>query len=201
MLRLLFSADTLGKRIGELLLGFPKCSRSLPHSDDPASHEMFAWRVVSTKAGKDGSSQDDFVVKSAFDDDGEKMGGQKILSTLEATGALDVAVVCSRWFGGQNLGPVRFKHIHDCVTEALQKLHSLEELKQKIEELREMDDTIATLCLQIGNAASPGKVQDYESTSLEAAKRLVNAKTQRIKHLRGVLERQKLEQEERDAGV
>jgi putative IMPACT (imprinted ancient) family translation regulator len=76
-------------------------------SADPASHEMFAWRAISTKPGKDGAaSVDDWQVKSGWDDDGEKGGAGKVMQVLEREGALDVAVVCSRWYGGTMLGPM-----------------------------------------------------------------------------------------------
>lgn len=76
--------------------------------DDPASHNMAAWRFLTLKRGKDGlSGPDDFVVQSGSEDDGEKYGGQKILKAMETNGTVDAVVVCSRWFGGTMLGPVR----------------------------------------------------------------------------------------------
>ena len=50
---------------------------------------------------KDGSSESDYILSTGFLDDNEKGGGSTILKALEKEGAVDVAVVCSRWFGGQ----------------------------------------------------------------------------------------------------
>ena len=45
------------------------------------------------------------------DDDGETTAGAKLAALLELTGAQNVLVVVSRWFGGVLLGPARFKYI------------------------------------------------------------------------------------------
>ena len=45
------------------------------------------------------------------DDDGESSSGAKLASLLELTGAQNVLVVVSRWYGGIHLGPARFKYI------------------------------------------------------------------------------------------
>jgi putative IMPACT (imprinted ancient) family translation regulator len=41
-----------------------------------------------------------------MDDDGEKGGALAIMRVLEKEAVLDVAVVCSRWYGGTLLGPM-----------------------------------------------------------------------------------------------
>lgn len=68
-----------------------------------ATHNMLAYRFVD--AARPG------VLVSDNDDDGESSSGQKLASLLELTGATDVLVVVSRWFGGVHLGPARFKFI------------------------------------------------------------------------------------------
>lgn len=39
-----------------------------------------------------------------MDDDGERYGGDRVLKVLNEIGAVDVLVVCARWFGGDMLG-------------------------------------------------------------------------------------------------
>lgn len=39
-----------------------------------------------------------------MDDDGERYGGDRVLKVLNEVGAVDVIVVCARWFGGDMLG-------------------------------------------------------------------------------------------------
>ena len=48
-------------------------------------------------------------VVSDCDDDGEHGAGAKLAALLELTGAENVLLVVSRWFGGILLGPDRFK--------------------------------------------------------------------------------------------
>lgn len=66
-----------------------------------ATHNMIAYRFVDARG----------VLVSDNDDDGESGSGSKLASLLELTGAKDVLVVVSRWFGGVLLGPARFKYI------------------------------------------------------------------------------------------
>uniref|UniRef100_A0A7S4I1T0 Impact N-terminal domain-containing protein n=1 Tax=Prymnesium polylepis TaxID=72548 RepID=A0A7S4I1T0_9EUKA len=62
---------------------------------------MTAYRVVDAK-GK---------VAKEYDDDGEAHGGQRLLGSLTKAKAVNVAVVVSRVYGGQNIGKARFEHI------------------------------------------------------------------------------------------
>lgn len=47
-----------------------------------------------------------------MDDDGERYGGDRVLKVLNEVGAVDVLVVCARWFGGDMLG-VSFSYAED----------------------------------------------------------------------------------------
>lgn len=49
------------------------------------SHSISAYRFVGLKSKKIGLNQDDFTVKTAYDDDGEKWAGKRILEVLEQT--------------------------------------------------------------------------------------------------------------------
>ena len=70
-----------------------------------ATHNMFAYRFH--HHGDDDSA----LLVHDNDDDGEKGSGAKLASLLELSGAENVLVVVSRWYGGQLLGPARFKWI------------------------------------------------------------------------------------------
>lgn len=71
-----------------------------------ATHNMFAYRFHQFS---DDNSTTTLVHDN--DDDGEKGSGAKLASLLELSGAENVLVVVSRWYGGQLLGPARFKWI------------------------------------------------------------------------------------------
>ena len=47
------------------------------------------------------------------DDDGETHAGGRMLHLLEILCCVDTLVVVSRWYGGVQLGPDRFKHINN----------------------------------------------------------------------------------------
>lgn len=65
-----------------------------------ALHNMLAYRVVG-----------EFTVKDN-DEDGEDGAGSKLSHLLELMKIENVAVVVTRWYGGIQLGPDRFKHIN-----------------------------------------------------------------------------------------
>ncbi|KAF0697926.1 Aste57867_11423 [Aphanomyces stellatus] len=73
-----------------------------------ATHNMLAYRIVK-----------DVVIKDS-DDDGEGGAGSKLSHLLEMTQAENVAVVVSRWYGGIQLGPDRFKHIANSARQVLE---------------------------------------------------------------------------------
>ncbi|KAI8807199.1 ribosomal protein S5 domain 2-type protein [Cladochytrium replicatum] len=62
------------------------------------------------------------------DDDGETAAGGRLLHLLELTGCVDVLVVVSRWYGGIQLGPMRFKHINNIARELLEEKRELWDL-------------------------------------------------------------------------
>jgi hypothetical protein len=66
-----------------------------------ATHNMIAYSFVDERG----------VHVFDNDDDGEGGSGAKLAATIENTGAQNVLVVVSRWFGGVHLGPARFKYI------------------------------------------------------------------------------------------
>lgn len=77
-----------------------------------ATHNIAAWRVWDESRG---------VQLHDNDDDGENAAGSRLAHMLAITGAQNILVVVSRWFGGIHLGPDRFKHINNAARELLVK--------------------------------------------------------------------------------
>lgn len=68
------------------------------HGDRPPAHEVAAWRFMALKPGMTGlGGEDDFEVVSAYDDDGEKWAGGRVLNIMKQMGVIDAVVVVSRW--------------------------------------------------------------------------------------------------------
>lgn len=85
-----------------------------------AFHNMWAYRIdkndpKSLIAGKSASIVQD------CDDDGEQAAGGRILSLLQILNVVNVMVVVTRWYGGIQLGPARFKHINNAARDCLVK--------------------------------------------------------------------------------
>ncbi|OQR95288.1 impact [Thraustotheca clavata] len=74
-----------------------------------ATHNMLAYRIVN------GAN----IIKDC-DEDGEHGAGSKMSHLLEMTRAENVAVVVTRWYGGIQLGPDRFKHIANAARNVLE---------------------------------------------------------------------------------
>lgn len=79
-----------------------------------ATHNIIAYRVVSD------SSSGPPIVYADNDDDGEHGAGPKLAELLSLIGAQNVIVVVSRWYGGIQLGPDRFKHIANVARTAIE---------------------------------------------------------------------------------
>jgi hypothetical protein len=78
------------------------------------------------------------------DDDGEKWAGgrlQHVLSDMNIEGV----VVVARWYGGQNIGPIRFTHIENCAKEAIWKWRNadVETKKEQTAKKQKSDDDTA----------------------------------------------------------
>ncbi|CCK68738.1 uncharacterized protein KNAG_0B02960 [Huiozyma naganishii CBS 8797] len=108
-----------------------------------ASHpHMYAWRTgdVKTVAGSsngtskkrsqsrnrnnnksDGDDQETRVknLQQGSSDCGEAGAGQRLLTLLERSHAINVLVIVTRWYGGTPLGPARFRHISTAAVESL----------------------------------------------------------------------------------
>jgi putative IMPACT (imprinted ancient) family translation regulator len=74
-----------------------------------ATHNIMAYRVVQRG-----------VVMQDNDDDGETAAGGRLAHLLDILAVENVVVVVSRWYGGIQLGPDRFKHINNVARQALE---------------------------------------------------------------------------------
>ncbi|KAL5121904.1 hypothetical protein ACEQ8H_000120 [Pleosporales sp. CAS-2024a] len=83
-----------------------------------ATHKIAAWRTRSRQKSLVPLSK--ILYDLGHDDDGEKWAGGRLQSVLNDTQAEGVIVV-ARWYGGQNIGPVRFTHMETCAKEAIWK--------------------------------------------------------------------------------
>jgi hypothetical protein len=75
-----------------------------------ATHNIVAWRIH----GLDGTSFQD------CDDDGETAAGGRLLHLMQLMEVWDVICVVTRWYGGVQLGPDRFRIINNAARDALQ---------------------------------------------------------------------------------
>lgn len=76
-----------------------------------ATHNIMAYRF-SDKNGR---------VVQDNDEDGETAAGGRLAHLLEIVDAKNVVVVISRWYGGIQLGPDRFKHINNVARTLLER--------------------------------------------------------------------------------
>ncbi|EKG18926.1 Impact [Macrophomina phaseolina MS6] len=74
-----------------------------------ATHNITAWRI----RGKGAAAFQD------CDDDGETAAGGRVLHLLQLMDVWDVVVVVTRWYGGVQLGPDRFRLINQAARDAV----------------------------------------------------------------------------------
>jgi hypothetical protein len=72
---------------------------------DIATHNIMAFQLASGEAFRD--------------DDGEGGAGDNLLRLLGNLKVEDCVVVVTRWYGGVQLGPDRFKHISNCAKQVI----------------------------------------------------------------------------------
>ncbi|KAH4608864.1 hypothetical protein HBI67_057100 [Parastagonospora nodorum] len=167
-----------------------------------ASHRIAAWRKRSRQKSLMPNSK--ILYDLGHDDDGEKWAGGRLQNVLNDTQAEGVVVV-ARWYGGQNIGPIRFTHIENCAKEAIwkwkvaatalekesasKKQRTDDEARRKelIKNLQERDFNIFTLRKLLAEKKAkleeqevapptPQKPQVYEKMSLEALGRVDKAR-------------------------
>jgi hypothetical protein len=82
-----------------------------------ATHNMFAYQI--TLPSTSASSEEPIHIADN-DDDGEDAAGPKLAQLLSLMGVENVLVVVSRWYGGIQLGPDRFRHIANVARRAIE---------------------------------------------------------------------------------
>ncbi|KAJ3131886.1 hypothetical protein HK100_005916 [Physocladia obscura] len=97
-----------------------------------ATHNITAWRFLVKRTGCSGNNPDDYRVQDGYEDDGETGAGRKLWTAMCELGACDCFVVVSRWYGGTNLGPVRFDHISNVAISALEAAGFINNNNQKL---------------------------------------------------------------------
>ncbi|KAH6612733.1 hypothetical protein C7974DRAFT_437993 [Boeremia exigua] len=141
---------------------------------------------------------------TGHDDDGESWAGGRLARVLNDTQASGTVVV-ARWYGGQNIGPIRFTHIESCAKDAIwkwkvavsdvgkeeaskkQKVHDETERKNLIEELTQRDCNIVALRKLLAEKkaklsgeeiapSTPQKATGYGVMGLDVLKRLDKAR-------------------------
>ena len=65
------------------------------------------------------------------DDDGETHAGSRMLHLLEILECQNILVVVSRWYGGIQLGPDRFKHINNAAKNVLEIAGIVSKIQKK----------------------------------------------------------------------
>ena len=76
-----------------------------------ATHNITAWRI---RGEGNGAFQD-------CDDDGETAAGGRVLHLMQVMDLWDVVVVVTRWYGGVQLGPDRFRIINSVARDVFMK--------------------------------------------------------------------------------
>lgn len=122
-------------------------------TDDTSPYVVLS-QCLRKKNGTAGTSESDYEAITASSDDGEQYGGAHLLKVLNEEGTVDVLVVCSRWFGGTMLGPIRFQHIEKSARTALEGWSEQEKLVELRREVQGLDEVIAELRAELAPKAS-----------------------------------------------
>ncbi|CAO2649103.1 Nn.00g100520.m01.CDS01 [Neocucurbitaria sp. VM-36] len=167
-----------------------------------ATHKIAAWRKRSRQKSLMPDSK--ILYDLGHDDDGEKWAGGRLSNVLKDT-QVEGVVVVARWYGGQNIGPIRFTHVENCAKEAIWKWKVAdtearkeqgikkqkidEEMKQKelVKNLQERDYNIFALRKLLSEKKAklqdeapapptPQKPLVYEKMSMEALSRIDKAR-------------------------
>ncbi|GLV44781.1 hypothetical protein CBL_14648 [Carabus blaptoides fortunei] len=76
-----------------------------------ATHNITAYRIQMDKGN----------ILQDCNDDGEAQAGRRLLHLLQIVDVTNVLVVVSRWYGGVQLGPDRFRHINNAARQILEQ--------------------------------------------------------------------------------
>jgi hypothetical protein len=164
----------------------PPAMQHLAPSRRGSTHDMYAWRSLALKKGRNGlGGPDDFGLEEGQEDDGERFGAKEIAKAIRMYGATDVLVVVSRWYGGTMLGPVRFRHIEESAKAALARYLVDEAMVELKAELQDLDEKIETLRMaNSSQSVTPAKAKiDYTNLDPDRAQRLITARKRQIELL------------------
>lgn len=172
-----------------------------------ATHRIAAWRKRSRQQSLTPATR--VLYDVGYDDDGEKWAGSRLQNVLENM-KVEGVVVVARWYGGQNIGPIRFTHIENTAKEAIwnwqtadaqltqqqaakkRKVEEETRRQQLIENLRERDlnvfvlrgllaDKKAKLNGTTPEPPTPQKAPpDYGKMTMEALQRVDKARDKTI---------------------
>ena len=128
----------------------PKELQNLPEFKT-ATHRVAAWRLRSRQ--KSLMPKSEVLYDLGHDDDGEKWAGGRLQRILNETNA-EGAIVVARWYGGQNIGPVRFTHIEATAKEAILKFKNANVEIERTHAMKKprVDEDKAKKELEIGRA-------------------------------------------------
>uniref|UniRef100_A0A6G1SAK6 Protein IMPACT-B n=1 Tax=Aceria tosichella TaxID=561515 RepID=A0A6G1SAK6_9ACAR len=85
-----------------------------------AFHNMWAYRIDKSDPNARVAGKSASIIQDC-DDDGEQAAGGRLLNLLQILNVVNVMVVVTRWYGGIQLGPARFKHINNAARDSLVK--------------------------------------------------------------------------------
>lgn len=85
-----------------------------------AFHNMWAYRIDKSDPDTKVAGKSASIIQDC-DDDGEQAAGGRLLNLLQILNVVNVMVVVTRWYGGIQLGPARFKHINNAARDSLVK--------------------------------------------------------------------------------
>lgn len=85
-----------------------------------AFHNMWAYRIDKGDPNARIAGKSASIIQDC-DDDGEQAAGGRLLSLLQILNVVNVMIVVTRWYGGIQLGPARFKHINNAARDSLVK--------------------------------------------------------------------------------
>ncbi|CAI6341663.1 unnamed protein product [Periconia digitata] len=93
-----------------------------------ATHRIAAWRRRSRQ--KSLMPDTKILYDLGYDDDGEKYAGSRLQSVLNDS-QVQGEIVVARWYGGQNIGPIRFTHIENAAKQAIWSWKAAAESEEK----------------------------------------------------------------------
>ncbi|WPK24706.1 hypothetical protein PUMCH_001989 [Australozyma saopauloensis] len=85
-----------------------------------ASHpHILAWRVGELSPESTDNKPKFLNIQQGFKDNGESGAGLRLLEHLGQRGVMNKLVIVTRWYGGNPIGALRFRHILNCSFDSL----------------------------------------------------------------------------------